>query len=405
MALTERSIGALKPGEKLSERLREAPGALLVRMSSAGTREFFYRQQVGGADRTHKLGDHGELSLLEARKKAKALAGAPVALEARGTLGDLLGAYVEHLKAEKKVSAPDVERSLLRAIPETDALRRRRAASITPREITAIVARRVRAGANVDANRLRAHLSAAFFFGMRSDYNPQRAAVDGVRFGLASNPVAPVARVDERPATDENGEAVEPRVLTWQELGAYWRALDAESETIRATLRFVLAIGGQRMQQVLRAEWADVEKRNAEIGLGVIRMLDTKGRGKPRRHAVPIPKLAQEQLDSLAGNERPFPVTHFTLADAISAASKAVCKQLECEPFDARALRRSVETRLGDLGVSRDTRAHLLSHGRTGIQAQRYDFAERLPEKRDALALWERHLRRAIRAASAKRRA
>jgi hypothetical protein len=114
---------------------------------------------------------------------------------------------------------------------------------------------------------------------------------------------------------------------------------------------------------------------------------------------VPIPALAQAQLDLLAGNERPFPVTHFTLADAISRASKAVCEKLECEPFDARALRRSVETRLGDLGVSRDTRAHLLSHGRTGIQAQRYDFAERLPEKRDALELWAKHLQKAIRGA------
>jgi integrase len=228
---------------------------------------------------------------------------------------------------------------------------------------------------------------------MKSDYNPQRAAVDGVRFGLPLNPVTPVARIEERPATGENGE---PRVLSWQELGAYWRALDAESEVIGATLRFILAIGGQRMQQVLRVEWSDIEKQNSEIGLGVIRMIDSKGRGTPRKHAVPVVKLAQTQLDMLAGNDRPFPVTHFTLADAISRASKAVCKQLKCEPFDARALRRSVETRLGDLGVDRETRAHLLSHGRTGIQ-NRYDYAERLADKLEALKLWTKHLQKAAR--------
>jgi integrase len=395
MALTERSIAAAKPGDKQSERLRDAPGALVLRVSQAGTREFFYRQRAGGTDRTHKLGNHGELSLLEARKKAKALAGNPVAVEARGTLSDLLSSYVEHLRAEKKVSAPDVERTLKRAIPEKDALRRRRASTITPRDVTSIIARRLRAGVTVEANRLRSHLSAAFVFGMKSDYNPQRAAADGVRFGISINPVTPVARVDERPVTGENGE---PRVLSWQELGAYWRALDAESEAINATLRFILAIGGQRMQQVLRVEWSDIEKKNAEIGLGVVRMIDSKGRGLPRKHAVPVVKLAQAQLDLLDGNGRPFPVTHFTLADGISRASKVVCDKLECEPFDARALRRSVETRLGDLGISRETRAHLLSHGRTGIQ-NRYDYAERLAEKRDALELWTKHLQKAIRGA------
>jgi integrase len=168
-------------------------------------------------------------------------------------------------------------------------------------------------------------------FGMRSDYNPQRAAVDGVRFGITANPVAPVARIDEHAAT--NGEPPAPRVLSWKELGAYWRALDAESEVIGATLRFNLAIGGQRIQQVLRAAGSDIEKHNAEVNMGVLRIVDAKGRGKPRRHARPIVPLAQEQLDKLAGHERPFPVTHFTLADAISRASATVCKALKCEPF------------------------------------------------------------------------
>ena len=399
MALTERSIAALKPGEKQSERLREARGALLVRMSEAGTREFFLRSRAGGIDRTQKLGNHGELSLLDARQKARLFAGKSGAIEARGTLGDLLAAYVGHLRAENKVSAPDVERALKRAISEKDALRRRRASAITPNDVTAIIARRLRAGVTVEANRLRAHLSAAFKYGMNADYNPQRASVDGVRFGITSNPATPVARIDERPALDENGEPhAAPRVLTWDELAAYWKALDAESDAIRATLRFILAIGGQRMQQVLRAGWVDIEKSNPEIGLGVIRMIDSKGRGKPRKHAVPILKLAQAQLDLLAGNERPFAVTHFTLADAISRASKAVCERLGCEPFDARALRRSVETRLGDLGVSKETRAHLLSHGRTGIQ-NRYDFAERLVEKCVALRKWTTKLEAAIRKA------
>lgn len=395
MVLTTRSIEKAGPGEKLSERLRDAPGALLVRINAHGKPVYFYRSRTAGKDHISKL---EAASLLEARTEARKKAGNPLAMESRGTFGDLMAGYVEHLKAQSKVSAPDVERTLLRAIPAKDPLRKRRASAITPGIITAIIAKRLREGVTVEANRLRAHLSAAFKFGMRADFNPQRAAVDGVRFGVTTNPVSPVARIDERAPEDENGEPPAPRVLTWEELGAYWRALDAEPEAIRATLRFILAIGGQRIQQVLRAEWRNIEQRNAEVGMGVLRIIDAKGRGVPRKHALPIVPLAQAQLDLLADHERPFPVTHFTLADAISRTSKTVCKALECEPFDQRALRRSVETRLGDLGVSRDTRAHLLSHGRTGIQ-NRYDFAERLEEKRDALVLWTKHLQRAIRRA------
>jgi integrase len=382
--ITERSLRLMRPGDKQSQALHDAPGALLVRMTSKSAIEFFYRLRAGGKDDALKLGAHTSsaadgLSVREAFQRARAHAGRPAeAREARGTFEELLRAYVEKLQHAGKISAPDVGRSFKRAIPEHDPLRRKRAAAITPPDITGIVARRVRAGALVDANRLRSHLCAAFAFGLKAD-----------------NAAAVVARVNERP--NGNGQApIAPRVLTWAELGHYWRALDDEPEAVAATLRFTLAIGGQRIQQVLRAQWSDIEERNRECGMSVLRILDGKGRGQPRRHALPITPLAQAQLQNLGGGERPFPVDQFRLSAAIAAASKKLCAALDCEPFDQRALRRSVETRLADVGVSREVRANLLSHGRTGIQATHYDFAERLVEKRDALKLFEKHLRRAI---------
>jgi integrase len=407
MTITERSIQSTKPGDKISERLRDAHGSLVLRHTESGVREFFLRSRAGGKDRLHKIGNYPEKSLLEARRSAKSLAGSPGTFEATGTLGDLLEAYVSHLKAAGKVSAGDVERTILRAIPRAHAIRRKRAAAVIPAEITNIIAARVRAGVRVEASRLRSHLRAAYSFGAKSDNDPERAAEENhVKYGITTNPVALVARIDEHPES-KVGELPEPkRVLNWKELRAYWKALDAESEVITATLRFILAMGGQRMQQVLRAQWSDIKALTAAevadhklpknfVGLPVLRIVDRKGKGEPRLHALPIVPFAQKQLVILKGNERPFDVTHFTLADAISRASKLVCEKLKCEPFDARALRRSVETRLGDLGVSRETRAHLLSHGRTGIQ-NRYDFAERLTEKRDALMKWTAHLQRAV---------
>ena len=64
------------------------------------------------------------------------------------------------------------------------------------------------------------------------------------------------------------------------------------------------------------------------------------------------------------------------------------------EPFDLRDIRRTVETMLAGMGVSRDIRAQLLSHGISGVQAQHYDRHDYLKEKHAALLKWERHLNR-----------
>jgi hypothetical protein len=371
------------------------------RNASGSTTEFFYRARGAGHDRTVKLANHPDKSIDDAFELASVEAGKPITSKVGGTFGDLLNGYVAALKAAGKVSAADVERTLRRAIDRSNSLRRRRASVITPGDITAIIARRVRAGAKIEPNRLRAHLSAAFNFGAHADHDPARTAEGGPRFGITINPVAPVKRLEERHAGDNAsaGEAYVPRVLTWPELGAYWRALGAESPAIRAALRFSLATGGQRLQMLLRAEWADVEKRHPDLGVPTIRLIDIKGRAgraRGRKHVLPLTPLATEQLKLVEGAARPFEVTHFTLSDAISRASAAVCKELRCDPFDARAIRRTVETRLSELGVPLEDRAFLLSHGRApGVQAD-YDYAQRLPQKLDALTKLAAELRKAI---------
>ena len=64
------------------------------------------------------------------------------------------------------------------------------------------------------------------------------------------------------------------------------------------------------------------------------------------------------------------------------------------EGYQLRDLRRTTETRLASLRVDKETRAQLLSHGRTtGVQNRHYDRWHYLDEKRAALSLWEHHLR------------
>ena len=60
--------------------------------------------------------------------------------------------------------------------------------------------------------------------------------------------------------------------------------------------------------------------------------------------------------------------------------------------IDLRDIRRTSETMMAGMGVSKDVRAQLLSHGLSGVQAAHYDRYEYITEKRNALEAWESHL-------------
>ncbi len=65
---------------------------------------------------------------------------------------------------------------------------------------------------------------------------------------------------------------------------------------------------------------------------------------------------------------------------------------MKCAAFDLRDIRRTCETMLAGIGISRDTRAQLLSHGISGVQAAHYDRHTYTEEKRAALVAWEQRL-------------
>jgi hypothetical protein len=81
------------------------------------------------------------------------------------------------------------------------------------------------------------------------------------------------------------------------------------------------------------------------------------------------------------------PIRLETLSHAVHDVSQGAYRQGD--------LRRTVETRLQALGVSRDVRAQLLSHGRQGgVQAAHYERYDYMKEKAEALAEWHQHLDR-----------
>ena len=67
------------------------------------------------------------------------------------------------------------------------------------------------------------------------------------------------------------------------------------------------------------------------------------------------------------------------------AADQLLQEGLVKARFSPADLRRTVETRLAALRVPPEVRAHLQSHGLSGIQIRHYDRHTYLKEKRDAL--------------------
>ena len=165
----------------------------------------------------------------------------------------------------------------------------------------------------------------------------------------------------------------------------------------RDALRLALILGGQRPAQLLRPRPADVD-----LTVGTIALFDPKdSRQQPRRHILPLTKDSTAILERRLKVQGPFVFSTDgkralrveTISAIVTAASVAMVKAKEArESFSLRDIRRTAETMLAALGVSRDVRAQLQSHDLGGVQARHYDRHDYMDEKRAALRTWERRL-------------
>jgi integrase len=347
-----------------------------------------------------------------ADEKARLAALAAKADAGKYTLEALLAVYVAHLRKQGKSSAGAVENCTLnhvtKAKPE---IAQRPANAITARDVAALLRPLVEEGKGRQAGKLRAYLRAAFALAARAEVDS--AVPSGfLAFGVEGNPVAATGTLAEfNRALD--------RALSDPELRAYHQAVkDLPDSPARDAMLLGLLLGGQRTAQVVRATTADVD-----VTARTLRLLDPKGkRAQPRPHILPLPDAAlavverciarseaQRTRAEQAGVDvaawpgylfsshggaplRPETVTNAAteLADTLHAKPRA--ERVIKEPFTLRDIRRTCETHLAALGISRDTRAQILSHGLGGVQAKHYDRHDYLPEKAAALTAWAAHL-------------
>jgi len=387
---------------------------LAVRTTAAGAKAFIYEGKLDRMTIRLTIGKPTDWTVDDARKEARRLqslidqgidprdlkrdqreARETAAKDAKkaktNTLKALLELYADHCLAQGKRRFAAAVRSatkchLIEAAPD---LAGTPAKDITPEQVAGLVRRVMEAGKVRAAGVFRSQLSAAFNCARKAPVSAELPAAF-IDFDIKSNPV------DAVPAIPVNARQ---RTLSKDELKAYLQALEGD-HVLNPVLRLSVLTGGQRIAQLLRARVEDYDPANKTM-----RLWDRKGKRKqPREHLVPLGALGASLVAGLAEKAQENATPYLFPSSAgkpiyITQPGKRVSeisKEMGGDPFDVRDIRRTIETMLAGMGVGKDIRAQLLSHGITGVQAVHYDRHDYLKEKRATVRKWEAFLKRLI---------
>jgi integrase len=381
---------------------------LAVRATAGGAKSFIFEGKLSRQTIRRTLGDCSAWNLSTARAEASRLkvlvdqgidpreldrervsqqaAEESARKEAQAyTLRALCDVYVRHLAARGKAKSAAATASAFRCHVYTrPQIADKPARAVTAPDIALLVRAVKEAGKARAAGILRSYLCATFNAARKAPLSADLPA-ELIPFRIEHNPVEAVPAMSV---------AARHRALSVEELRVYLAHLG--DDVTDQALRLALLAGGQRMAQLLRAMPGDFEAES-----GTLRLLDPKGkRTTPREHLLPLGPKASALVAGLADYARsagrPWLFsTNGKTALAETTPGKRVAEiaaAMGGEPFDLRDVRRTCETMLAALGISRDIRAQLLSHGLSGVQQAHYDRHDYLNEKHAALLAWEARL-------------
>ena len=390
---------------------KEVP-RLAVRVTSSGIKAFIFEGKLNRSTIRWTIGKTGDWTIEDARiearrlqalldkgidpreqeqaqKAEKAAKKAVIEANQKYTLKALLETYTDYLDARGKAKSAKAARSVVKVhILKTDpTLSTKPATSVTSHDIAALIRQAREKGKERTAGILRSTISAAYNCGRRAPFDTELPSTF-IKFNIVNNPV------DVIPTIAVNAGN---RTLSKDELKHYMAALG--DDTIDMALKLGLFSGGQRMAELLRVQVSDW---NADTK--TLRLLDPKGKRRmPREHLLPLGPVAASIVSELIKQAKAKDATLLfhsrnnktSIHDSMPGPRVSeIATAMSGEPFDLRDIRRTVETMLAGLGISRDIRAQLLSHGISGVQAQHYDRHDYLKEKHATLIKWERHLNR-----------
>jgi integrase len=387
MALSDLQLRKISPKK---ERFEVSDGqGLSLRIMPTGKKTWVFRYMIDGRARRMTLGVYPAIPLSEARDRhAKAMMEiergsdpgekaqeTKARRKAEPTVMDLLAEYWD---MELKHTPSGKERKRLLTKDILPVWGTRKASSITRRDAVLLLDN-VRDRAPVAANRLQGVLVRMLNF----------AAERGI---LEHSPLVGWKKKPEQART---------RVLANDEIKMLWDALDLSNQSIdmfhvtKLALKMIL-LTGQRPGEVCGMAWEETSDGTWNIPAGKM-----KGR---EAHSVPLTDMALEIIEQA----RPYTGGHSFVFSSprgdgsqtrTHTLSKGVSRHWQQigfkEQFTPHDLRRTVRTRLAEIGVDDVVAERVLGHKLQGIMAV-YNRHSYDTEKRQALDRWDRKLRKIL---------
>ncbi len=298
-----------------------------------------------------------------------------------GTVADLFEAYVAHLKEGGKSSWKEAEKGLNKI---ADTLGRNRPArDIEPDEITAIIRPIYERGKRSMADHVRSYIRSAFSWGLKSEHDYRSTAAR--RFRLTYNPAAGIPTEPKTIGTRWLSEDEFVRLYRWLECP------DTPVHPSYARAVQIIMLTGQRVEEIARLH---VDQWDAKE-----RIIDWTKTKNLQPHAVPVPSLAAELIESIIPNEYGWffpsakdpskPVSHGTLYSFIwRQRDRGVIPHAT-----NRDLRRTFKTLAGKAGIPKEIRDRLQNHALQDVSSKHYDRWNYMVEKRAGMAKWDKFVR------------
>jgi integrase len=353
----------------------ETPG-LYLRVRAGGSRTFIIQWRQGQFQRRSTVGKVGILSLDEARKKArKLLVGIddghdPVAAKAKARADDkqLFGVLVdEYLPVRAKDMKPrSLEQTTLHLRKYWKPLHKLPLKKIDRATVAAELRIIIKERGPVAADRGRSGLSSFFAWAIGE--------------GIAEvNPVIGTNKASKNASRE--------RVLSDAELVAIWNAAPASDFGLIVKL---LMLTGQRRDEIAGLRLSEL-KQASMIALPAERTKNS------RPHDVPLSTQARAVLDETS--ERVGRAYVFGRGEGSFSGFSMAKQALDAtaglsEPWTLHDLRRTMATRMADLGVQPHVIEAILNHvsGHKAGVAGIYNRSSYSAEKRAALDLWGAHV-------------
>ena len=304
------------------------------------------------------------------------------------TVGGMFQAYVDNMRAKKRVSAGEVERALLLAKDNAaDALGRDKpAGTIESGAVVDYLAKFFKAGHRGAADKHRGYIASAYTWAMRAahDYTSEHRQ----DWGITRNPATDVPK-------DAGANGTRDRNLSAAELRSLWSGTDGATPGFMhqtATCIRLLICCGQRVQETLRLDGNEID-----FQAKLWRMPAHKTKGGKLPHVIPLPEQIIPDLLRLVqrhGAGSLFParpgsgdlVDHRSVMQALGRWSE----RNGIADFQTRDLRRTWKSRAHDAGVDRFTRDLIQQHAQlSDTGSKHYDRADYLPQMVQAMTKWE----------------